>query len=879
MFKYRTFQYRTESEIEKHDLMKLIVFLILLGIIGILLLRASLLLKTQTFIDRPANNATLTAGEAFTISGRGQAGRTVEILIDDQSRGTTEIAGNGAWSFNTRLFNVGDYTLHAQLTEDSDNPLANAQAVSLAVVPPVVIPEAEVRVGIPTLILPSQGFTTSSFNIRGTAEPGTTVEVLVDGEVAFTTTTRRDGSWSTTAQLENAGNYQIQARAINADGISSQSNSAVNFNVIAPTAALTMGTPTFATSKDATDNVSGTLSLSGTGEPGATVQIFWNGMQIGETTVDGDGSWTFDTDLTQPSDTYTLQSRMVDGSGRTLGTEQAAEIEWTGVLAVAPPSVTFFELSERGSYRFRGTGTPGSVVELDVDGEVIRTARVLPNGNWAFGGSLDVGDHTLVIRSLNEDGSEAGLSEVQNVTVSPLAVTINGESDLEGNAVFSGTGVPGSTIDVLIDGELVGTAEVGDDGTWTLTTDLPFGAYDVVAEDAANGLTGDLTFDHAGTLTVEAEADGAGNAVFSGTGIPGATIDVLVDGAVVGSAVVGDDGTWTLTTELPFGDYEVTAQDTTNGLEASLAFNNAEVVENAGTLTVLFVREPGSGGGSGDGSGDGDGQGGGNGSGGPGAFAFGAPAVEIILDASWSMRNPELPENGGEEGIDRIDVAKTGLTTIIEETLPDGTQVALRSFGNIEGNLSCRTDLMYDLQTLDRNALLAVANEIEPQFNANTAIAASLLAVPNDMADANAPILVVLLTDGLETCGGDVDAAIANLQAQGIDVRVDVVGVVIEDDVARAEFQRWAELGGGVYYDATDADSFAEALNDIFIRNIDITFRVLDSEGTEVATGVVGGDPLALAPGVYQIELSGDPDNPIEVTIESDAETEVGIMP
>ena len=47
------------------------------------------------------------------------------------------------------------------------------------------------------------------------------------------------------------------------------------------------------------------------------------------------------------------------------------------------------------------------------------------------------------------------------------------EGDLtSGEVTLSGTGTPGSDVEVVVDGEVIGTAKVGDDGTWSLTTDL-----------------------------------------------------------------------------------------------------------------------------------------------------------------------------------------------------------------------------------------------------------------------------------------------------------------------------------------------------------------------------------------------------------------------
>ena len=78
-----------------------------------------------------------------------------------------------------------------------------------------------------------------------------------------------------------------------------------------------------------------------------------------------------------------------------------------------------------------------------------------------------------------------------------------------------------------------------------------------------------------------------------------------------------------------------------------------------------------------------------------GAFA----AAEFVLDASGSM----LQKLGG---MRRIDLAKSALTDLAKNALPDGTDFRVGVFGHKEAG-SCRTDLELPLAPLDRNAAVA----------------------------------------------------------------------------------------------------------------------------------------------------------------------------
>jgi hypothetical protein len=227
---------------------------------------------------------------------------------------------------------------------------------------------------------------------------------------------------------------------------------------------------------------------------------------------------------------------------------------------------------------------------------------------------------------------------------------------------------------------------------------------------------------------------------------------------------------------------------------------------------------------------------------------LGETAVEIILDASGSM----LQSLNGQR---RIDAAKNTLLTLTNDVLAPGTPVALRIFGHVEGNFSCRTDLEVPLQPLDPETLSGWISAVEPKSLANTPLAASLALVADDLANAVGQKVVILVTDGEETCDGDPAAAITALQEQGVDVRVNIVGFAIGDAALKQQFEAWAALGGGGYFDAADASQLNAALQ----QALRVPFRVLAADGIEVGRGFVNGDPLTLPAGVYTVDVLAEP--------------------
>jgi hypothetical protein len=219
-------------------------------------------------------------------------------------------------------------------------------------------------------------------------------------------------------------------------------------------------------------------------------------------------------------------------------------------------------------------------------------------------------------------------------------------------------------------------------------------------------------------------------------------------------------------------------------------------------------------------------------------------AVEIILDASGSM----LQKIGKER---RIDIARQTLTKLVTATIPAGTPFAFRVFGRMED--SCQSDLDVPLGPLNVQAVSAKIASLEPKNGAKTAIGASLEKVASDLNSVQGERLVILLTDGEETCGGDPAAAIEKLKKSGASVRVNIVGLAIDDAQLAATFRHWADAGSGTYFDAQGA----AALNEAMAKAMRPSFEIVDAQGTVAGEGLAGGEPVRVMPGNYTVRLAG----------------------
>jgi len=226
----------------------------------------------------------------------------------------------------------------------------------------------------------------------------------------------------------------------------------------------------------------------------------------------------------------------------------------------------------------------------------------------------------------------------------------------------------------------------------------------------------------------------------------------------------------------------------------------------------------------------------------------GGVGLEIILDTSGSMRKKL-------QGKRRIEIARASLRGLVGETIAEGVPVAFRVFGGNAKSERCETRLALPLAPLDRKAALRFVKKVNAPKKAKTPIADALGQVAADLADLETRI-VVLITDGDETCGGDPGAVIEELRADGIDINLNIVGFALDDEELKARMAEWAAAGDGSYFDASSAADLAAAVT----TAVSAPYRVYAlGVDAPIASGTVGGGAIELDPGEYRVEVLAQP--------------------
>lgn len=226
--------------------------------------------------------------------------------------------------------------------------------------------------------------------------------------------------------------------------------------------------------------------------------------------------------------------------------------------------------------------------------------------------------------------------------------------------------------------------------------------------------------------------------------------------------------------------------------------------------------------------------------------ASGQVNVEIILDVSGSMAQVV------DTGESRMEAAKRVLNEVLA-AVPDreGVNVGLRIYGHQGDNteagaaVSCQSsDLVAPVEGVNRVALAQVIAPLQP--TGWTPIALSLDRAAQDFPVRNDDVTnaVILVTDGLETCGGDPASSAAALQQGESNITTHVIGFALTGEEQQL-LASIAEAGQGQLLGASNAAELSSAL-----------FTVLEELEIVAGTGFVGGNAFSLVPAGETGEVS-----------------------
>ena len=458
----------------------------------------------------------------------------------------------------------------------------------------------------------------------GTALANATVTIYDGDTVLGSTKADTDGKWEFMAGALADGVHNFSITVSN--GILANGHSGtfvVTIDTEAP-GEVTMliatdnQTPVLGTiSEDETTN-DNTPVISGKAEPGSTVNIYDGATLVGSAVADSQGNWGLDLSSVLRDGQHSLSAQAVDSAGNTgpatdplrftVDTDSPRVVgNYTVNDDVAPGTGPLTDGGITNDSRPTFTGAVGSAeggstVSIYDGSTLLGIVVASADGSWQFTPDVPLanGRHLFVVTATDAAGNVSHGSEPLNVEVQLAAGPIsnlvviddvasitgplaNGVGTNDTTPTFSGTGSPGSILQVYDNWVLINTLIIVNplDGTWIFTPQaLSGGLHSFTFVDVATQTRSEpfvLTVDTqapnpAGDITVvgdlspnigqlqSGDSTNDGTPIISGAAEPGTTVTIYDGGAVIGSVLVGADGQWGFTpdTALTDGTHHIT---------------------------------------------------------------------------------------------------------------------------------------------------------------------------------------------------------------------------------------------------------------------------------------------------------------------------------
>jgi len=210
--------------------------------------------------------------------------------------------------------------------------------------------------------------------------------------------------------------------------------------------------------------------------------------------------------------------------------------------------------------------------------------------------------------------------------------------------------------------------------------------------------------------------------------------------------------------------------------------------------------------------------------------------IIFIYDASGSMW-------GQMQGKTKMEIAADVLTTSVNN-LPENQKIGLVAYGHRKKGDCTDVEFLVDVENGTKSEVNQSIKKIKPL--GKTPLAYSALQVINKLRTTKLKATIILVTDGIESCGGNICDVIKNAKEEGIDFKLHIIGFGLKEGETQ-ELKCAAEAGDGNYYDAADAGGLGDVLEEATATTID------DPEGNVSVYAVKNGVAIDAIVKAYDI--------------------------
>lgn len=184
--------------------------------------------------------------------------------------------------------------------------------------------------------------------------------------------------------------------------------------------------------------------------------------------------------------------------------------------------------------------------------------------------------------------------------------------------------------------------------------------------------------------------------------------------------------------------------------------------------------------------------------------------ILFIYDASGSMW-------GQLDGKTKKEIASEVMSTTVNN-LPENQHVGLIAYGHRTKGDCDDIEYMADITNTSKSKITETVKTINPL--GKTPLARSVTLAINSLKENNVKATIILVTDGIESCDGNLCDIVAQAKASGIDFKLHIVGFGLKENETE-QLKCAADAGGGKYYDASNASALGEGLTEATSATVD----------------------------------------------------------
>jgi|GEM_PF-1250316 len=216
--------------------------------------------------------------------------------------------------------------------------------------------------------------------------------------------------------------------------------------------------------------------------------------------------------------------------------------------------------------------------------------------------------------------------------------------------------------------------------------------------------------------------------------------------------------------------------------------------------------------------------------------------VMIILDGSDSMA-----DSIGSGTESKMAAAKRTVLDVLRNISPD-VRVGLRIYGNSTNPFTAchATSVMVPLGQNNRNLIASKMIGIQP--TGMTPISYTIMhSLSEDFQMVSGQKTIILISDGIETCGEDPCHVAVRLQQMGINVKINVIGLGLQDYAATKQLRCVALGTKGQFYSANTAAELAQSLGHAMAIETNVQGTIMTEPTSQPPAANPGVSPMPSA--------------------------------